>query len=156
MSTGRLCPRPAHRRHHPPQRAWIIFSGRADHGWQRWLRPGFRHCFAALEDAAGWLVLDPLSGRLLLARLAVPPGYDLPGFYRRAGLLPLGPYPLEEHALGAPLRGVPLNCVSLCRAVLGPHAPFALTPAGLHRALVRRQESRIHESRKKNLTPRTD
>lgn len=143
--------RPGHRRHAAMQRAWIVFGGRADHAWQRLLRPGFRHCFAAIEDDQGWLVLDPLTGRLLLARLGVPAGFDLPGFYRRAGLNPLGPFALDESLVGAPLRGVPLNCVSLCRAVLGPHAPFAMTPAGLHRRLSRRIESR-----KKNLTTCVD
>ncbi len=151
MSGGQALPKPGHRRHHLAQRAWIVFSGRADHAWQRLLRPGFRHCFAAIQDEAGWMVLDPLSGRLLVARIAVPAGYDLPAFYGRAGLTPLGPFPLPEQALGTPLRGVPLNCVSICRAVLGPHAPFALTPAGLHRKL-----SRLSESRKKNLTTAAD
>lgn len=139
--------KPAHRRRPAGQQAWIIFGGRADHAWQRLLKRGFRHCFAAIQDEAGWLVLDPLSGRLLLARIAVPAGYDLPGFYRRAGLTPLGPFALEEDGCGAFMNGMPLTCVTLCRAVLGPHAPFALTPAGLHRAL-----TILLESRKKNLT----
>jgi hypothetical protein len=139
--------KPAHRRHVPDQSAWVVFSGRADHGWQRWLRPGFRHCFAAVEDAAGWLVIDPLSGRLLLARLDVPTGFDLPAFYRRAGMLPLGPFPLAETDLGRASWCSPLNCVSVCRAVLGPHAPFALTPHGLYRGLITRVDYR-----KKSLT----
>lgn len=139
--------RPAHRRRHAVQCAWIVFGGRADHLWQRLLKPGFRHCFAAIEDEAGWLVLDPLSTRLLVARVQVPSGYDLPAFYRRAGLTPLGPFPLGEALGDAPLAWLPLNCVSLCRAVLGPAAPFALTPAGLHRAL-----SKFTDLRKKSLT----
>lgn len=143
--------RPAHRRHQAAQRAWIVFGGRADHLWQRLLKPGFRHCFAAIEDEAGWLVLDPLSTRLLVARVQVPPGYDLPGFYRRAGLTPLGPFPLEEMRDAATLAWLPLNCVSFCRAVLGATAPFALTPAGLHRAL-----SNGAMSRKKSLTSGCD
>ena len=141
--------RPAHRRRAGEQAAWVVFSGRADHGWQRWLRPGFRHCFAAIEDASGWLVLDPLSGRLLLARLDVPTGFDLPGFYRRAGMLPLGPFPLAESDLGRAAWWSPLTCVSVCRAVLGPHAPFALTPRGLYRGLLARAGDR-----KKYLTAR--
>lgn len=151
MSRILVSPHPSHRRNQGRQLAWIVFSGRADHPWQRLLRPGFRHCFAAFQDTAGWLVLDPLTGRLLLARLAVPAGYDLPAFYRRAGLTPIGPFAVEEQESGAPLRGMPLNCVSICRAALGPHAPFALTPAGLHRAL-----TKIHESRKKSLTAGCD
>jgi len=130
---------------------WIVFGGRADHAWQRLLRPGFRHCFAAIDDGAGWSVLDPLTGRLLLARLALPAGYDLPRFYRRAGLVPVGPFLLAEDMKGTPLWGTPISCVSICRAILGPHAPFALTPAGLYRTLSRRAESR-----KKNLTSMLD
>lgn len=147
MSRALPPPRPGHRRAPGAQRVWIVFSGRADHAWQRLLQPGFRHCFAAIEDAAGWLVLDPLTGRLLLARLAVPAGYDLPAFYRRAGLTPVGPFLVEEGARGAPLRGVPMSCVAICRAALGPHAPFALTPAGLYHSL-----TIVKDSRKKSLT----
>jgi hypothetical protein len=143
LAVGRL----THRRSQVGQQGWIIFGGRADHAWQRLLKPGFRHCFAAIRDEAGWLVLDPLTGRLLLARIAVPADYDLPGFYRRAGLLPLGPFALDEAGRGACLSWMPFTCVTLCRALLGPRAPFALTPAGLHRAL----SARI-ESRKKSLT----
>ncbi len=133
--------RPSHRRQ-ATQRAWIVFGGRADHAWQRWLRPGFRHCFAAIEDEQGWLVLEALTGRLLLTRLDVPSGFDAPAFYRRAGMVPVGPFALDETTLG-PTRGpLPLNCVSVCRAVLGPHAPRAWTPYGLYIALSTRAENR--------------
>ncbi|WP_198381228.1 hypothetical protein [Roseomonas sp. KE2513] len=116
------------------QLLWLAFGGGADQGWMRMLRPGFRHCFAGLRDEAGWTVLDPLSGRLLVTRLAVDSGFDLPGFWRRAGCRVLGPF-----VPGAPARAlpavVPLSCVSLCRALLGPAAPFAVTPYGLFRRL---------------------
>ena len=34
------------------QDAFIVFGGQADQRWLRLLRPGFRHCFAAIADAA--------------------------------------------------------------------------------------------------------
>ena len=136
-----------HHRALAEQRVWIVFGGRADHLWQRLLRPGFRHCFAAIEDGEGWLVLDPLTGRLLAGRLDLPPGFDLPRFYRRAGLRPVGPFLLAEPARGRGLGLAPYSCVALCRAVLGPHAPFALTPYGLYRRLMLRVGPR-----KKSLT----
>ena len=127
--------RPSHRHAAEAQQVWIVFGGGEDRGWQAWLRPGFRHCFAALQDASGWLVLDPLSRSLVVARIEVPATFDLPGFYRRAGLLPVGPF-----EAAAPRRTLlptllPMNCVGLCRAVLGPAAPFALTPHGLFKVL---------------------
>lgn len=141
--------RPSHHRAGATQQAWIVFGGGADMGWQRWLRPGFRHCFAALRDEAGWLVLDPLSRCLVVARIEVPAEFDLPAFYRRAGLDPIGPF-----AVGRPRPSrlpalLPMNCVGLCRAVLGAGTPFALTPAGLHAVLSAHQENR-----KKSLTLR--
>ncbi|MDN3565840.1 hypothetical protein QWZ14_15835 [Paeniroseomonas aquatica] len=128
---------PAHRRaaRSVGQQAFIVFGGQADQPWLRLLRPGFRHCFAALADEAGWTVLDPLTGRLVVARLDLPPGFDLPAFYRRAGLTVLGPYaPTEPRPQWLPPLA-PFSCVALCRAVLGGGAPFALTPFGLFRAL---------------------
>ena len=129
--------RPAHRRaaERQPQLAWLAFGGSADQAWLRPLRRGFRHCFAVLQEAEGWTVLDPLSGRLLVVRLDLPQGFDLPGFYRRSGLAVLGPYvPQAPRASWLPPL-LPYSCVALCRAVLGPAAPFALTPHGLYRRL---------------------
>jgi hypothetical protein len=117
------------------QLVWIAFGGEADQPWLRALRRGFRHCFAALRDDAGWTVLEPLSGRLVVARLPVTGDFDLPRFYRRAGLRVVGPFlPEAPRAQHLPVLA-PLTCVGLCRALLGPGAPFALTPYGLFRAL---------------------
>lgn len=114
------------------QQVWIVFGGRADMPWMRWLPDGFRHCFAAIAEADGWLVLDPLSGRLVATRLPAAPGFDLPRFYRRAGFRVLGPF-RPGPARARLLPGFwPMTCVGLCRAVLGAGAPFALTPRGLH------------------------
>ena len=117
-----------------PQKLWLAFGGGADQGWMRLLRPGFRHCFAGLRDEAGWTVVDPLSVRLLVTLLAVGSDFDLPGFWERAGCRVLGPF-----EPGAPARClpavVPLSCVSLCRGLLGPDAPFAVTPYALYRRL---------------------
>lgn len=119
------------------QLVWIAFGGEADQGWLRVLRRGFRHCFVALHDSDGWTVVEPLTGRLLVARLPVPADYDLPGFYARAGLSVLGPFipgPVRARRL-PPLA--PFTCVALCRAILGADAPFALTPWGLFRRLTK-------------------
>jgi hypothetical protein len=134
------------------QRLFLAFGGEADQAWLRPLRRGFRHCFAALVDEDGWTVLEPLSGRLLVARLPVPAGFDLPGFYRRAGLAVLGPFVPADAAPRRLPDLSPFTCVALCRALLGPGAPFALTPHGLFRALGGDEAY----DRKKVLTPRCE
>lgn len=116
------------------QDLWLAFGGRADQPWLRALRPGFRHCFAALRDSGGWTVLEPLSGRLLVARLDGP-GRDLPGVWRRAGCRVLGPFAPAAPRPMLPWL-TPFSCVALCRALLGPGAPFAVTPFGLYRRLI--------------------
>ena len=126
---------------------FIVFSGRADHAWLRLLRPGFRHCFAALRDAGGWTVADPLTNRLVLARLELPPGADLPRFYRRAGMAVLGPFAPAPPGRGGFLLFSPFSCVALCRALLGPAAPRAWTPHGLYWGL-----RNLVKSRKESLT----
>jgi hypothetical protein len=131
-----------------PQEVWIAFGGAADQAWLRPLRRGFRHCFAALRDEAGWTVVEPVSGRLLVLRINMPAGYDLPGFYRRAGLRVVGPFaPGEARAHWLPPL-LPQTCVGLCRALLGAGAPFAITPFGLFRRL----SKLLHDDRKNILT----
>lgn len=150
--------RPAHSRALAPdqQRIWLAFGGLADQPWLWALKPGFRHCFAAIEEAEGWTVVDPLSGRLLVSRIEVPGGFDLPGFYRRAGLSVIGPF-----LPGPPRRSLlpslaPFSCVSVCRSLLGGGAPFAVTPYGLFRRLAVAGEgglrAQVARPRKKVLT----
>jgi hypothetical protein len=71
----------------------------------------------------------------MVARLPLEAYFDLPRFYRRAGLRVTGPFTPGPAAprLLPPIFG--LNCVALCRALLGATAPHALTPFGLYRRL---------------------
>jgi hypothetical protein len=117
------------------EEVWIAFAGRSEMPWLRLFRPGFRHCFAALADAEGWTLVDPLSGRLVVQRLAVPRGFDLPGFWRRAGFRVLGPF---APAPPSPSRLPPLlpaTCVTACLALLGRRGRFLLSPYALYRTL---------------------
>ena len=86
------------------------------------------------DPATGTITLDE-AREFLTQRRGLPLGFDLPGFYRRAGLLVLGPFlPGEPRARRLPPLA-PYSCVALCRAVLGGNAPFAMTPLGLFRSL---------------------
>jgi hypothetical protein len=119
----------------PPSAVWVAFSGRADLPWLRLLRPGFRHCFCAIADATGWTVVDPLSRRLVVQRLAVAPEFDLPAFWRRAGFRVLGPFtPVAPTPRLWPSLA-PFTCVTACLRLLGMRGWGVLTPFGLYRRL---------------------
>jgi hypothetical protein len=114
---------------------WIAFAGRAEMAWLRLFRPGFRHCFAALADADGWTLVDPLSGRLVVQRLAVDRGFDLPRFWRRAGFRVLGPFaPAPPRPSRLP-PVLPATCVTACLALLGRRGGLTLSPHALYRTL---------------------
>jgi hypothetical protein len=82
----------------------------------------------------------------------VPAAFDLPAFYRRAGLAVLGPFaPAAPRAKWLPAVHA-MTCVGLCRALLGPEAPRAMTPYGLFRALGGRVEEINRRTRKNVLT----
>jgi hypothetical protein len=119
------------------EEVWIAFAGRAEMAWLRLFRPGFRHCFAALADAEGWTLVDPLSGRLVVQRLAAPRSFDLPGFWRRAGFRVLGPFtPAPPRRSWLPPL-LPATCVTACLALLGKRHRFLFSPYALYRTLSR-------------------
>lgn len=144
---GRLAPSCRQRRaqgieYAPPlyDRALLVFSGRTGVPWLRWLRPGFRHCFVALDDGAAWLTVDPLLHRLEVRASGLPSAFDLAREYRKLDLAVL-----EIVPAAVPLRRAPLGlftCVETAKRLLGIRAPWVLTPWQLYRFLRRRSGSR--------------
>lgn len=110
-------------------RALVVFSGRADKPWQRFLRPGFRHCSLILEDGDQWLLVEPLAAQLQVRRLARA-SVDLRARLDRAGLT------VVETVLMAPGGAVaPLGlwtCVETVKRGLGVHALRVQTPWQLY------------------------
>ncbi|HYD65520.1 hypothetical protein [Azospirillum sp.] len=117
----------------PAPRAWVVFSGAAELWWLRLLRPGFRHCFVALDDGRHWVVVDPLAPFTDVAVLGVPAGWDVPGWFRSLGMTVVAA-PVRR-GLTRPAPWGPFTCVEAVKRVLGLHAPFVLTPWQLYRRL---------------------
>jgi hypothetical protein len=122
------------------QRVWIVFAGSPPAAvrrlpWLRLFRVEFRHCFAAIQDSCGWLLVDPLCGRLVVARLSSDPDADLPGRFRQPGLRVVGPFrPGPPKAQLLPPMA-PFTCVTACLRLLGRRAPWVVTPWQLFRYL---------------------
>jgi len=114
-------------------RALVVFSGHADLWWLRLLRPGFRHCFVALQGGYGWVVIDPLSHRTCVARIPASPEFDLAGWYQARGMTVVETRVIAACEKVAPVR--PYSCVESVKRILGIQAGFVLTPWQLFRHL---------------------
>lgn len=117
------------------ERAWVVFSGKSDWPWLKFLRPGFRHCFVIVHDGTRWLSLDPLLQHTELKVHDVPPDFDLPGWLTARGNRVMAA-PLDRtHNKPAPLMF--FTCVEAVKRVLGLHRWMVLTPWQLYRHLSR-------------------
>lgn len=115
-------------------RALVIFSGRTGVRWLRWLKPGYRHCFVAVDDGIEWLTVDPLLHRLEIRASGLPSSFDLASEYRRLDL-----DVIEVAPPAVPLRCAPFGlftCVETAKRLLGIRARWVLTPWQLRRWLL--------------------
>ena len=115
----------------PLRRAVVVFHGHGVRGWRRLLRPGFRHCFAAMEEGGYWILFDPQEGRPEL-RVLAGSDFDLAAFYRESG------YDAVETTVreaGFVLPVLPATCVAAVKRIIGLRAPLVLTPRQLYRRL---------------------
>jgi hypothetical protein len=117
-------------------RVLVVFCGSAGVAWLRWLRPGFRHCFAAVDDGSAWITVDPLLHRLEVQATGLASTFDLAGEYRRMGLTVIDWTPRAVPLTRAPL-GV-FTCVETVKRLLGIRARRVVTPWQLYRWLASR------------------
>jgi hypothetical protein len=126
----------------PPadQELWVVFAAAPESvvarlPWLKLFRRDFRHCFVALRDSCGWLGIDPLSRRLVVARLAEDPLTDVAATLAARGMTVLGPFRARPPmpTLLPPLA--PFTCVTLCLRMLGLPPRLTLTPWQLFRRL---------------------
>lgn len=119
------------------QRALAVFTDATDLPVLRLLKPGFRHCFAALPEGDGWILYEPLSNRTEISTVRAIDADRLADAYRRRGCT------VVAWRIGPPrARAIfpgPFTCVAAVKRVLRIHAPFAVTPYRLYRHLADRQ-----------------
>lgn len=129
-------------RHARPIRAVVAFVGATELPWLRGLKPGFRHCFAALNDGDGWIAVDPLAGRTEVHALPLPPEADAAAWYEAQGhtCVRLSLPRLPARASGLRWLCVPCTCVGQVQRLLGLGG-LALTPWRLYRRLLAVAES---------------
>ena len=100
-------------------RVVVVFSEQNRIKWLRYLKPGFRHCFAYGLSRAGWLALDPLSHCLVVNHVDFPPEADLAAAFRKAGWMALTVEARQPAPRPAPLAA--FTCVELVKRLIGLH-----------------------------------
>jgi len=113
--------------------AIAVFHDQGAGFWPRLFgRPGFRHCFVALNDGRAWIVVDP-CGDGMCVHADVSAETDLGAHYRDLG------YAVIETAVSNSRRryGLPwaFTCVEAVKRVLGVHGWSLWTPYQLYRRL---------------------
>lgn len=92
----------------------------------RFLRPGFRHCFAIVHVAPYWVVMDSLSDRIALAVLCPRTLADyLVTLHARGYRCQVA---RARRARNRRLRLSPFSCVEVVKRLLGITNPLILTP----------------------------
>ncbi len=114
--------------------AWVGFCNNTGLAWLRFLRPGFRHCFAVLRRSGQWVVYDPLS-QVTCIDLAGE-GDAILDFFAERGcrLIPVRPEP----PVRLPLAWRPFTCWEAVKRVLGLRLGRVHTPYQLYTYLTRR------------------
>lgn len=123
--------------------AVIVFHGNGTGWFSRFLKPGFRHCFAVVAEDGLWILFDPRRDRIDIRVLAAA-NTDIAQFYREQGYRVAEIDRPDACALAnAPTRGwprwpvpvMPATCVAAVKRVAGINAPLAQTPYGLWRVI---------------------
>ncbi len=107
-----------------------VFHDHGNHVLDRWLKPGFRHCFCAVRTENFWIRVDGQMGPPVI-QVVAPGDYDLAGFYRAEGFTVVE---TEQRNHRAGLFVV-ANCVGIVKRVLAISAPFVVTPWQLYKKL---------------------
>jgi hypothetical protein len=113
---------------------YAVFSGQSELPCVRFLKSGFKHCYALMHDGRVWVTVDPLSHYTeVTVHHHLPPEFDLPAWLETHGLtvVPVRYVPAVPKSL--PWRVY--TCVELVKRVLCIRHPYVFTPWQLYRHL---------------------
>lgn len=123
-----------------PQKAWVVFSGKTDLPWLRFLKPGYRHCYALLFDGQNWVTVDPMSHGMDVHVQDIPAEFNMPLWLKTRGVTVV-PASIERIAKQAPFSM--FSCVEAVKRVLGIQNRWIVTPWQLYRHLLKTSQKTI-------------
>ena len=133
----------------PWRRYYVVCTeGARKYWWDRFLRPGYRHCYVLIWEGAVWLWVEPTIRRTTVAILD---WYDerSPAYWvddPAARIFQAWPEELRDGQMRAPFIWGPVTCVEGVKALLGIRSFWLWTPWQLAQHL--RKRRREHEGGK--------
>jgi len=118
------------------QHIWIVFKDETDLPWLKILKPGFRHCYAVMNDTKHWIVIDPLSNYTDISVHELPVDFNLPLWIKNQGHTVMRAY-AHHPQKQAPIAAY--SCVEAIKRLLGIHSMFMITPWQLYKFLRKKQ-----------------
>lgn len=113
----------------------VVFVGQTECRYLRWLKKGFRHCFAALRTGDRWIVCDSLKNQLEFSLIDLPYDFDLGKFYRGRGHTVVTGAGSERVMTASTIPEL-MTCVTIVKRVIGIRSFWTLTPWQLFRLLI--------------------
>jgi len=117
-------------------RAIVVFVDETECFHLRWLKRGFRHCFAAIRHQDHWIICDPLKNRIEFLAIKIPSDVNLCHFYYERGHTVL----ISDVILTDHNRWICpeiLTCVGIVKKIIGFRSFWIMTPWQLFQALNR-------------------
>jgi len=115
---------------------WIAFTNHTDLKWLRFLKPGFRHCYAIINDGAGWITFDPLASYTdIVTHKDLNADTNLPLWLQSQGDIVIPVQRNTNITKSAPPMFY--SCVEALKRLIGIHHLFIITPYQLYRHLIK-------------------
>lgn len=133
------------------QNIWIVFTGKTDIAWLKFLKPGFRHCYAVINDGHKWMSVDPLSGYTdVQIYHHIEPNFDLPSWLQKQGHRVVKSVVKQDKSKSAPC--MIFTCVEAVKRIIGVHKRSVITPWQLYRFLKKQSQDQKSNYSKGNIS----
>ena len=117
-----------------PDKIIIVFVDETECTCLRWLKRGFRHCFAAIQHQDYWIICDSLKTKIEISMIRIPMDFNICKFYSERGhTVLIGRKDTDNYK--KQIYPEFLTCVSVAKRIIGIQCYFILTPWQLFKKL---------------------
>jgi hypothetical protein len=124
------------------RQAYVVFTGKTDIWFLKFLKKGFRHCFIILEDQEHWVTFDPLSSHTEIEIIAKNKNMFLPDWLISQKFKVIEAKFNDVQNIKSPMAL--MNCVESVKRILGIHSYSIVTPYQLFKYLKQNNKEKKH------------